>query len=224
MADSQWCQKTDVPPKDVQPQIRLSSLLEQGWHPLLITGFLVDMLRRHFATPLSIEFFDLRNYVWREDERSGILIESAYRWRGDLVHKRPAVLLRRNAQQNQEVLLHNLAGLDEQRFQYRDYTTHWVGSHTLFCIHGTDASVEILATEVQHELTRFSPVVREYLGLGKFSVTEVGAIAEIEESTENYAVPITVGWTYQESWRLREESLPLRRIPLSVLLDGIRFQ
>ena len=94
----------------------------------------------------------------------------------------------------------------------------------MFCIHGTGASVDILATEVQRELTGFSSIVRTFLGLEKFQVTEVGPISEVEEAREHYVVPVTVGWAYQENQTVRAESLPLRRFPLSVLLGLEPFE
>ena len=65
-----------------------------GWRQLMITGLLRDLLVRHFASPLQIEEDDLKHLVWQEGERTGILIESIHRWRGDLVEKRPAVIIK----------------------------------------------------------------------------------------------------------------------------------
>jgi hypothetical protein len=213
-----WCSPSELPPKDGDcQQISVSALCEQSWQPILITGMLRDMLIRHFADPIGIEHTDLRRYVWQDNERTGILIETVHKWKGELVEKRPAILVKRNAYRNQRVAIADLAGTNEKGEE--QFTTLWVGSHTLFCIHGTGASTEILATEVQRELTQYAPAVRQYLRLHKFAVTEVGAISEVEEATENYVVPITLGWVYEESWRLAVESLPIRRIPLSILLD-----
>jgi hypothetical protein len=100
------------------------------------------------------------------------------------------------------------------------HTTLFVGSHTLFCIHGTGASTEILASEVMSHLVACLWPIRRHLGLRQFSVTEVGAIQEIEESNENYVIPITVGWGYEHVWQLKEESLPLQSISLTGLLGG----
>jgi hypothetical protein len=80
--------------------------------------------------------------------------------------------------------------------------------------------VEILSTEVQRELTQFGPLMIEYLGLYNWQVTEVGAVSELEESRESYVIPVTVGWAYGEMWKLSREALKLRKVPLSVLLDG----
>jgi hypothetical protein len=188
----------------------------------MITGLLRDLLIRHFADPLNIEEGDLRQLVWREGERTGILIESLWRWRGDLVEKRPAIIIKGNARQNLRLLWGDKAGTTEQGDAL--HQTFWVGSHTLFCIHGSGASVDILATEVQREITQFHPAIVEYLGLYNWQVTEVGVIQEVEEARESFVIPVTVGWAYGEMWKLRGESLKLRKIPLSVLLDGALLQ
>lgn len=188
----------------------------------MITGLFRDILTRHFATPLNMEEPDLRHLVWQDGVRTGILIESIHRWRGELVEKRPAIIVKPNGRQNTRLLIGDKTGPTEQGFM--QYQTFWVGSHTLFCIHGSGASVEILATEVQRELTQFSPVVVQYLNLYKMQVTEVGGIAELEESKESFVIPITVGWVYSEQWQVSDESLKLRKIPLAVLLDGAVFQ
>ena len=189
-----------------------SSLCSLGWRPILLTGFFRDSLVRHFAAPLSIENPDLRHLVWRADERTGILIESVYRWRGSLVEKRPAVIIKRNAYRNVRYFIGDRAGTTEKGFD--KFLTTWVGSHTLFCIHGTGASAEILATEVQREYTQFAWAIKRDLGLLAFAVTEVGAISEVEEANEHFVVPVTIGWAYEESWQLATDSRPFRKISL----------
>lgn len=221
-----WCSPNKpVPPKGTcrNMTVRVSSLCERGWRPLLVAGMIVDQLRKHFGDRSQIESPDLLQYLWKDSEKTSILIESVYRWRGDVADLRPAVLIGRNAYQSQRISLFDLTDINERQGT-RDFTKMIVGSHTLFCIHGSGAGADILATEVADELTGFGPVIREYLGLDKFDVTEVGAISEVEEAREHYVVPVTVGWAYQQNWRVRTESLPLRRFPLSVLLDLLPFE
>lgn len=193
-----------------------------GWRPIMLTGLLRDVLTRHFAAPLNIEEPDLRHLVWSEGVRTGILIESIYRWRGELVEKRPAVIVKPNGRKNVRYGIADMLGADDQGFMH--YQTFWVGSHTLFCIHGSGASVEILATEVQRELTQFANVLVRYLNLMTFRVTEVGAIAELEEARESWVIPVTVAWAYEERWKVEMESLKLRKVPLSMCLDGALVQ
>ncbi len=215
-----WCQPSGSDPAPEAPRQPIpdliSNLCAKGWRPLMLTGLLRDLLTRHFQAKL-VEDTDLRGLIWRPDEKTDILIESIHRWRGELTEKRPAILLKRNTYQNQRFGIADRVGADE-RGMIR-YSTFWVGSHTVFCIHGTGAGVEILATEVQRELTEFADEVRQALGLKKWSVTEVGAIAEVEEARESFVVPITVGWAYEQTWTLERESPKLRRITLSTLLD-----
>ena len=77
----------------------------------------------------------------------------------------------------------------------------------------------MLATEVQRELTGFGPVILKSLGLHRFQVTEVGAIAELEEATENFVVPVTVGYAYEQRWLIKRQAPTLRTISLSTILD-----
>ncbi len=224
LTPSNWCPEPAAPPVVPRrtPQergISLSSLCKMGWQPLLLTGLLRDLLTRYFAVPLNIATPDLRKLVWRPDERTGILIESIYRWRPSLVEKRPAVIIKRHAMAQHKLGLGDRHSVTPQG-QVR-YATAWVGSHTLFCLQaGPGAGIEILATEVQQFLTCFAPVIRQYLGLYAFAVTEYGAIDEVEEAKETLVVPITVGWAYGQEWLLELESLYLGNITLNVLLDG----
>jgi hypothetical protein len=185
-----------------------------------MTGLFRDMLIRHFSAEGQLHNEDLKQFIWKEGADSGILIESVYRWRGDLVEKRPAILIKRNAYRQRRLGINDEiigAGTDSALFKnergaHSLYTVHWVGSHTIFCIHGTGASCEILASEVVDELTMFAPPIRQQLSLDEFQVTEVGEISELEEATENYVIPVTVGWVYNKTWQLQLESLPLRHI------------
>jgi hypothetical protein len=219
-----WCETTTPPSKDPShtqsPYFEVDSLCENGWQPLLLTGLFRDMFIRHFSTEEGIRATDLKQFIWKEDASSGIVIESVYRWRGDLVEKRPAILVKRNAYRqsrlgiNDKIMGVGTSGAiyPNERGAIHLHTVNWVGSHTIFCIHGTGASCEILASEVVDELTMFAPVIRQQLLLMDFQVTEVGAISELEEASENYVIPVTAGWVYNKTWELFEDSLPLREV------------
>jgi hypothetical protein len=220
-----WCVPTppSVPPPGTGQVIPglISALCSKGWRPILITGLIADLLRRHFADSANIEETDLSRYIWHADERTGILIESIHRWRGELVEKRPACIIKRNDYQNVRWGIGDFVTMLNDGTM--EFCTGFVGSHTVFCLHTSGAAAEILGTEVQRELHQFHPVIVQYLGLLRYGVTEVGGVGEIEESKEGFVVPVTVGWAYQENWRLAQEALKLRRAPLtaSVLLGSI---
>jgi hypothetical protein len=217
MADFCPPQPAVVPPQDRRQLIGgcvKSSLAHLRWRPQLLTGLFRDLLTKHFSTPDNIEDPNLRSAIWQEGQANGILIESVYRWRGDVVEKRPALLVKRNAMNNMRIAINDLHSTDSQGFQH--FSTLWVGSHTVFCIGGTGAAAEILGTEVQRELTEFGPAIRSDLVLSKYQVMEVGEIAIVEEATQSFMVPVTIGWAYEESWQLRPDALKLTGFNLQI--------
>ena len=182
-----------------------------------MTGIFRDILMRHFASADHVEEPDLKKLLWKPGQDTGILIESATRWRPELTQFRPGVILKRNAYANVR------RGIDDRRQGTLDksgdehYATFWTGSHTLFCIARTGAQVELLATEVQRELGQFGPAIREVLQLLKLRVTQIGAVAKLEESQENWAVPVTVGYAYEEKWVIRRDAPRLKQLSLSLI-------
>lgn len=223
-----WCPTPDPQPaKDnygTQGTVNFDFLCQHNWQPILITGFFRDFLIRQWSNANNILMPELKQYLWKEQPDSGILIETVHRFRGDIVEKRPAIMIKRNSFRNLAMgFAHQMQGegvtaYKNEKGAIQRYATQFVGSHTLFCIHQTGASTEILATEVQNQLLEFSPIIRQKLKLRQFNVTEVGAIQELEESTENYVVPITLSWAYEHTWELRQESLPLQAVSISNFL------
>jgi len=189
-----------------------SSLRHTGWRRIAITGLLRNMLTAHFSDPLLIEDPDLKSLLWRPGDNTGIMIESVFRYRAALADKRPAILIKGNARQNLRVLRGDRQGADQQGNYV--YTTLWVGSHSIHCINGSGAACELLADEVQREITQFGPSIVDNLGLKKFMVLDVDGVAIVEEATQNFTVPVNVGWAYQESWKLSQEALTLSRVNL----------
>lgn len=194
-----------------------NALCATGWSPYTLTGFVVDWLRRHFGSPLNVDTPDLRNALWTPSQRTGIVIEEEGYWFGDKVEKRPAVVVKRNAYRSIRLVRNNLAGHNLET-GVRDHFVLWSGSHTVFCIHRSSAAADLLATEVQMELTRFAPVLVQMLGLLYLDVVEVGPASEVEEATESRVVPVTLGWVYEEGWQVIEEAPPLRQVTIETVL------
>lgn len=228
---TEWCDANpsisaaDVPLPEPYAKLLIptpSNLCSMALRPLMITGLIRDWMTKHFAGPLSAEEPDLRNLIWQEGVRTGMLIESIYRWRGDIVNKRPALIIKQNARQNVRYGIDDAMGINGHGTPR--FATHWVGSHTVFCIQGSGASAEILATEVQRELTEYAHPLRASLGLALWQVTEVGEIAEVEEARESFVIPVTVGWAYAEGWALHQNSLKLRKVTIGALYNEILRQ
>lgn len=83
---------------------------------------------------------------------------------------------------------------------------------------------EILATEVANELSEIGVELTRRANLTRFMTAKVGMAGKLEEDTENFVIPVTVGWAYQHIWRSEVESRKLKTIKLSMLLDGIELQ
>lgn len=188
--------------------------------PVLMTGLLRDLLTRHFQ-PGNIEDRDLRKLIWKDSPDTGILIETVTRWKPNTTEKRPAVVVKRNAYRNIRLGINDQHQMNPaDRIGNRHFETVWTGSHTLFCLGGSGAQAEILATEVQRELTQFGPAIRQHLDLKRFAVLDIGAINELEEATENFVVPVTVGYAYSECWVLDEQAPRFNKLSLSAILDA----
>jgi len=175
---------------------------------------------RHFADAAHIEEPDLQHLVFRNGTGTDILIETIHRWRPQLTEFRPAVLVKRNAYQNQRRALGDRRqGNASDEYGDEHFETFWVGSHTLFCIGGSGAQAELLGAEVQRELTQFGPAIAFSLDLLRLQVTQVGAVAVLEEAQENWVVPVTVGYGFSESWILRQRAPRLKQLSLSLLTE-----
>ncbi len=222
----------DPPPKDptrTQSTIQVSSLCLSGWQPLLITGFIIDMLRRMWCSSKNIVSPEMKQYLWQKNGGHGIVIDSVYRYDPTNVEKRPAVMVKRNSFKNLQLGLSagqsmgtGFSAYENEVGAIQQYSVLFVGSHTLFCIHKTGAAVEILANEVLGQVVCATYPIRKHLNLRNFTVTDIGAVQMLAgEATENMVVPITLGWAYEYTYQLKEQSLPLQEISLTALLgDG----
>ena len=223
-AISDWCPDpgelaADQDRKQLAMHTVQDSLCQLGMRPLILTGALRHILIQLFSDPSQIEEPDLRASIWRPGTATDILIESVTKWTGDLVEVRPALLIKRNAYRNLRLGINDHVGLTPETFDF--YNTAWVGSHTIFCINGSGATTELLATEVQRALTQFGPAIAPALQLMRFQVTEVGEVSEVEESKKNFGCPINIGWAYQEGWELSRESLKLMDVAME--FDPVRL-
>lgn len=201
-------------PSALYPE-RDSFLCSRRWRRLYLTGVIRDLLIRQFSNAAYIEEQDLRRYIWQNSVTTEILIESIYLWRGDLVEKRPALIIKPGARKNYRVGIGDILGPD--RVGHVQYQTYWIGSHTVFAIHGSGAGAEILADETQRQLTEYGPALLEApFGLTRWVVAEVGEIAVLEEAKQNFVIPINVTWCFEESWRLERESMKLAKFQLDL--------
>lgn len=199
------------------PLDSLCSLLPRPW---IMTGALRDILIRHFYSADRIEHPELKRLIWQAAETTNILIETNHKWTPQLTQRRPGIIVKRNEVTNQRL------GVDD-RYQtpgpdllgVEHYSTFWTGSHTLFCIGGSGPQAEFLAAEVMLELSRFAPILRPALQLHRFQVVKVGEMRPLKEWQDHWVVPVTVGYAYEDRWRLEPQTPTLARVSLNLVAD-----
>ena len=210
-----------------------SALCTLGRPPLVMTGAILWILRRHFSTANWIKDEDLKAYIWNNDTtRSKIAIESVVKWNQQptqTVQQRPAIYVKRNTygrvklgigdqyQLGRNVGVDKAGGIGNNVFDAgTQFGVAIAGSHTVFCVGGTGAEAETVGTEVFFEMLEFTPIIRRDLGLNKFQVMEMGGIAKIEESHEHWVVPVTVTYAFNHDWTLFKDAPVIKSVSLTV--------
>lgn len=198
------------------------ALASLGLRPYLITGFLRQFLAQHFADSSQIIDPDLRANLWKADNTTNIVIESATRWAPDLVEGRPAVIIKRHAWQIERLGINDAMMGTHELQGYERHACFVTGAHTLFCIDDTAAAAEKLAIEVLMEIMSFASLIRRWLDLHRFLPVSIDEPMQLEESSEHYGVPITVAYAAEESWTLRPHASPIKSIGLTLDLNYFR--
>ena len=181
----------------------------------MITGLIIDTLRRHFSTPEIIINPQLQKYIWNDTEKTDILIEEATNWNPKNTQLKPALLVKRGAlTQAQKLSFGDLAQGDFRG--QRHYGIHWAGSHTVNCLSTLGPEAENLSEEVARELYTYAPIFRHEGNIGKFVVRSIGETTMMEESGQYWQVPIVVEYEFYEYWSLTPTGVPIRHIDIQI--------
>lgn len=202
-----------------------SALCSTGFTPQIMTGTLVQLVRQHFADRQNLADPILRaqprgeagNFLWTPDNAThmGLEIESVTRFDPKRAEKRPAVFVRRNSWQPRKIGINNQVLGRPLVSGQRMFTMLMLGSHTLFCLAGEAGEIENLAYEVASMLVTSGPILREALYLTQFAVAEIGGIGKIKEASNNYAVPITVSYAFENTWQMHQHVPLLKTIGMN---------
>jgi hypothetical protein len=161
---------------------------------LLVTGMLIQFLRRKFSKKISISNPLLHETIWDEDmEFTKIVIDGVFKWEPAQTEARPGLFIKPGAWRVQRY------GIEDRKMPgCSSFNCMTVGSHVIYCIAGESAEIEILATEVYKDLMMFSSTIRRLFGFLRFVVSDIGEPAILEEATENFVVPVTVTYGMQD--------------------------
>lgn len=180
-----------------------ANLCQATYRPLLIDGILRGWLLRHFANADRIQRPGLAQRIWKATDDTGIDIVLIDDWKPNTMNKRPQIVIR------WDDLTPKRDGIDNRfvstgpvlvRATPQLYANTMLGSHTLFCIAGESAECKELAFEVYDQLMKFAPTVQKLLNLSRMELAKIDRPGRLEESSENFAAPITLAYAYGQQW------------------------
>ena len=209
------------------PELRIEhvpSICSYGPRPRLMNGLFVQLLRQLFAAPDLLEEPALRGgsapAFWTADPlTSGISIELATTWKPSTSMARPALVIRRDPWQVQrQGIGDRLMGYGANSDGSESFATFITGSHTIFAI-GNDDAPEDIAAEVYRGMIEFGPVNWPQYQLHRFVVASIGSMGRLQEAGDAYAVPITVAYAFEQSWRITRQAPYLQRVTISTNLE-----
>lgn len=217
-----------------------SSLCTTGFHPNILTGFIVRALRDHFSDPDNLEFGgrnefrivdgqrvmveELQKYVWSTGSDTKILIDPSWKYNRQNIQARPGLLVRRDQFSRQSVVIGDgytvgpkldAAG-NIERVRGRFQTCIIAGSHTIFCIGGSGAEAELLGSEVFNHFLGFGQLFREELNMHEFEAKSMEPVAYLEEFDDHYVVPVVLSYAYMAAWRVEREAPWLKTLAIDV--------
>jgi hypothetical protein len=210
-------------PSGSTPENRInvaSALCSYGTRPHAMTGFLRQLLLDHFVDPNNIEDPRIRRRLedvgaWRPSENgenvSGIIIESHTKWQPNTSMQRQSLVIKRDRWQWQRVGIGDFAD-EDSRDGFMYYRGFWQGSHTVLAIAGNGAEAELLGTEVMRFLLRYGAIIVAEMGLHRFIPIGMDTLHKVKEVADHYAVPVTVAYAAEESWRTEPQAPRLKRI------------
>jgi hypothetical protein len=82
----------------------------------------------------------------------------------------------------------------------------------VFAVGNEGAETQILATETAKVIAWYGPLITDQMNMHRWGITKIGALSALQESTENYVVPVDVAYVAEESWTLQVDAPRLKRI------------
>lgn len=191
------------------------------WTPLKIKGLLVHWLRQHFATQANLSEPGITDRVWTDADETEIIIETSGRWKPQTTEKRPALIIHRGSLKpvRQGIANDRLMGAGAQAVHRQLHSTLFTMDLTVWCLAIAEGEVESLSTEVYKEVHKFAIKFVEKLGVIRVQLLEIGPLARLEEAREHFGVPVSISFTFWESWELdTRDTAILDRITLTTTL------
>lgn len=179
----------------------LSRLCNKLLSPVDFTALFQALLISYFSNPDNIIEENLKQYTYRPDDSTGIIIEAAGRYNPEKGDHRPAILISR---EDWKVLPPGLGqGLIQGDPNKEVYVRTYSGAHNIICIGKTVAAADLLAGEVLHFLVQVLPEIRKVLPLSHLDVNGMSKPTPVGEGRTHFAVAIPVVYTFDVRWEIQ---------------------
>jgi hypothetical protein len=210
--------------------------------PQIITGYLIRVLQWKFSDPKNHVNDALKNanYLWSPNDTENetittkILIETSLNFNPAQANQNPAIIVARNSLEPIKTVIGNhythpsgLVGkanaksgtnaTDSNNYAtigHDQYLYTFRGSHSIYAIHTTGASADILAYDVWITLIHLSKLIRRDLGLNEFQVEGIQRTGKLEENDSCWITPFLVTYSYNYSFTVHQESPLLKAFSL----------
>lgn len=170
-------------------------------HPITnvdITAVLKLILTSYFSSSENIVHPQLKNRIYTDDTRTGIIIESSGAFLPTEAEKRPALLIRRETWKvDQSIYGGYEQGSDPERF-----SRIIQGAHSIICIGKTPGEAEILGDEVFRLFCHVTPALLKYSCLETFRTLELSPIKPLQESRIHYHSVVSLFYRFIDSWTI----------------------
>jgi hypothetical protein len=219
---------------------QISSICTTQHPATIMTGIIVRLLREHFSDAGNLEFNgtnefanaekteatkQLEKYIWTADNTTnGIQIQPVWLYNTEDIQRRPALYVKRGEWKPEKIAINSgmtvgsRKGTDGNPLSVRGeyHTTLVTGSHSIFSVARTGDEAELLGQEVFEFFLQLAPLLRQELGLLKLEVVGCGEVVKLEEFTNHFAVPVSIGYAFARAWRLEKVAPWLKAITVEV--------
>jgi hypothetical protein len=190
---------------------------------LVMQGYIQRLLEYHFHDYRNIHDPLLRQLCSspssnctepcaNEQGTTSIWIGSSYSTNVESIQRTPAIYVKRGPINLNEQTLRNIILTTAKNGERHNVLVR--GSHSLICKADTGAAAESLGQEVMMRMLHYSSIIQDDAKLGKFRVTSLSEVKEMDEEAEaqtGFYTVVQIEWMYVYLWEIRNEAPFIKR-------------
>ncbi len=197
----------------------LRPLCAAGLSPSIVTGVIMQLLARHFASPGLIMTENLKQYVFTGDPATNkIRITTNTRFDPKSAGLFPALVIKRGGLKTDRKVMGDRLPVsqDEQDAGVSSYVRFHEGSHQVYVIAESDGEAEDLALECFDYLTFLSPVMVDLFPFHDFQVASIGPLGVLEAMGNQIGIQIQLDYVYEYAWSVQPIAPRLKTVSTTI--------